>query len=912
MVAGLLESKIHMPRLRRSLVARPRLAQQLELGVDAALTLVSAPAGFGKTTVLTEWLSVPVADSRSIAWLSLDQRDNDPVVFWTYLVSSVAAAEPGVRADAVALLESPQPPVEEVLTTLLNDISVLPHDVVLVLDDYHVVEEPAIHQQMSFLLDHLPAQLKLVIAGRADPPLPLSRLRARGELVEIRAADLRFSPDEAAAYLRDVMGLALTAQDVTALEARTEGWIAALQLAALSLRGRDDISGFIAAFAGDDRYIVDYLAEEVLQHQPEHVRHFLLRTSILDRLSGALCDAVTGRDDSAAELAALDRANLFLVPLDDQRRWYRYHQLFADVLQVHLHEQYSPDLPELHGRASLWFEKNAFPAEAIGHALAARDFDRAAELVELAIPDTRTSRQETVLLGWIRSLPDEVLRARPVLSLGYAGTLMAHGETDGVEGRLRDAELWLAANTASGEKLGTRAIAGSVVDSREFRRLPASIEIHRAGFDLLLGNPRGTLRHARRALDLAAEDDDLNRGAAAALMGLAAWGSGDLDVARRAYTDAIAHLQRAGHVSDSLGCAIALADIRQAQGRLGAAVHIYEQGLLDASAPGGSVLRGAADMHVGLSDLHRERGDLAAATQDLLRSQQLGEPLGLPQNRYRWRVAMARIRQAEGDLDGALDLLNEAERFYLSDFSPNARPVPAMRARLQIARREWGEALEWVRDRVLSVDDDLSYLREFEHITLARLLLGGHAAETSQGSLDDAMGLLARLLTAAESAGREGSVTEISMLQSLAHQARGDIAAALAALDRALLLAEPEGYLRTFVDEGPHMASLLRAAAKRGSTASYARRLLAGFDQTKGRAPVQDGLVEPLSERELVILRLLGSDLDGPGIARELSVSVTTVRTHSQHIYAKLGVNNRRAAVSRARELDLLSRTRSD
>ncbi len=421
MAGPLLETKFHLPRRRRGLVPRPRLSERLSRGAEAALTLVSAPAGFGKTTLLAQWLEAAPADGRSVAWLSLDQRDNDPALFWTYLVGALKTTAQGVGASALSLLQSPQPPGEAALVALLNDLDALPNDVVLVLDDYHVIDARDVQDGMAFLLAHLPPQIHLVIASRADPALPLARLRGRGELVEIRAADLRFTPGEAAAYLNEMMGLALTAPDVAALEGRTEGWIAALQLAALSLQGREDTAAFIAGFAGDDRYIVDYLAEEVLQRQPEHVQQFLLQTSIVDRLGGPLCDAVTGQDGGKAELAALERGNLFLVPLDDRRRWYRYHQLFADVLQAHLRDEQPEQVPDLHRRASAWYEQNDEPSEAIRHALAAQDFGRAADLVELAIPAMRRSRQEAAVLGWLELLPDEVVRVRPVLSVGLPG-----------------------------------------------------------------------------------------------------------------------------------------------------------------------------------------------------------------------------------------------------------------------------------------------------------------------------------------------------------------------------------------------------------------------------------------------------------------------------------------------------------
>ena len=906
MPGPLLQTKLHVPRRRQGLVARPRLIDRLSRGAESALTLVSAPAGFGKTSLVADWLAAAGADGRCVAWLSLDQRDNDPVLFWTYLLAALKTAVPGLGRSALSLLESTQPPMEVFLATLLNDLNAISNDVVVVLDDYHVIDARDVLEGMAFLLEHLPQQIHLVIASRADPALPLARLRGRGELVEIRAADLRFTPEEAAAYLNGVMRLGLTAQDVTALEGRTEGWIAALQLAALSMQGRDDVAGFIAGFAGDDRYIVDYLVEEVLQRQSDHVRHFLLQTSILDRLSGPLCDAVTGRDGGKAMLEALDRGNLFLVPLDDRRQWYRYHQLFADVLQSHLLDEHPADVPELHRRASAWYEQNGEPSEAIRHALAAEDFERAADLVELAAPATRQYRQEVTLRRWLEALPEELLLVRPVLSNAYAGSLLVRGEVEGVESHLQAAERWLDPTTGGLPGSLARSPEMVVVDEEGFRALPASIAVHRAGQARILGDTAGTMAHARRALDLVGENDHLGRGGAAALLGLAYWTNGDLDAAHRWYTDGMASLEKAGYLSDLVGGAITQADIRIAQGRLREAMTGYERGLQLATQQAGTVLRGAADMHVGMSMVLRERNDLAAAVQHLRMSKELGEPTGLPQNRYRWRVAMAGVREAEGDLDGAVDLLNEAQRVYVSDFSPEVRPIPALRARVWIRQGRLGDALGWVRERGLSVDEDLTYLREFEHITLARVLLARYTTERAEGVLRDATRLLERLLRAAEEGKRNGSVLGIVVLQALVHQVRGDMRAALASLQRALTLAEPEGYVRLFVDEGPPMASLLRAAGKEGIAPSYGHRLLAALGKAVDSTPGRQDLIEPLSERELHVLRLLGSDLDGPDIARELVVSLNTMRTHTKNIYAKLGVNNRRAAVRRARELDLL------
>jgi LuxR family maltose regulon positive regulatory protein len=911
----LLETKLYVPRSRRDLVLRPRLSERLDRGTASKLVLVSAPAGFGKTTLLTQWLAArqaALADEQLAAWLSLDRSDNDPASFWAYVIAALRTVVPGLGESALALLDAPQPPpIETVLTMLLNDLGAVAGEIVLVLDDYHVIDAREVQDGMAFLLDHLPPWLHVVIASRADPALPLARMRARGELAEIRAAELRFTADEAAAYLDETMGLQLTARDVAALEGRTEGWIAALQLAALSMQGRDDVAGFIAGFAGDDRYVVDYLAEEVLARQSDRVQTFLLQTSILGRLSGPLCDAVTGQGGGKGMLEALDRGNLFLVSLDARRRWYRYHHLFADVLQARLLDEQPGQVPDLHRRASEWYEQNGELSEAVRHALAARDFERAADLVELAIPAMRRTRQEARLRGWLEVLPDEVVQVRPVLSVYFAGVLLLFGELEGVEGRLRDAERWLAPATGGGAEPQARSAEMVVADEEEYRHLPALIDLYRAGQALAQGDAPGTVRHAQRAIELAVEDDYLCRASAAGLLGLVYWGSGDLEAGHRAYSDCVEGLYRAGFVADILGCSIALADIRSTQGRLGEALRTFEQALQLAGEQGGSVLRGTADMYVGMSEIARERDDLRAATQLLLRSQELGEPTGLPQNRYRWRVAMARVQETEGDLGGALDLINEAERLYVSDFFPNVRPVPALRARVWIAQGRLDAALSWAREQGLSVDDDLSYLREFEHITLARLLLAQGQGERAERSAHEAAQILERLLRAAEAGGRTGRVIEILVLRALTHQALGDIPAALGFLDRAVTLAEPEGYVRVFVDAGPPMASLLRAVAKQGTRPGYVRRLLAAVRGIEHPARTEQALIDPLSERELDVLRLLGSELDGPAIARELTVSLNTLRTHTKNIYAKLAVTNRRAAVRRAAELSLLPRTQS-
>ena len=928
MPASILATKLYVPQTRSTIVPRPRLIERLNTGLYRRLTVISAPAGFGKTTLISEWLR---GCGRPAAWLSLDEGDSDPARFLTYLIAALQTVAAEIGAAVLPALEvSPTIPIESILTTLINDISATQSDVILVLDDYHLIGSKAVDSALTFLLEHLPPQMHLAITSRQDPDLPLARFRARDQLTELRVADLRFTPAEAAEFLNQVMDLHLSAEEVAILETRTEGWIAGLQLAALSMQTHQDVAGFIRAFAGDHRYIMDYLVEEVLKRQPPPVRSFLLQTAILDRLSGPLCDAVTGQVGSSARLEALQRGNFFVVPLDDHRHWYRYHHLFAEVLRAYLMAEQDADIGALHRRASQWYEQNSSPADAIHHALAGRDYERAAGLVERVIPVISRSRQEALLLSWLNSLPEAVISRRPTLCNVYAGVLMQTGQLEGVETWLQAAEEGLEAAAlpkTRPEQPQNPSGKMAIEEDEERRRLAGSIAMHRAGQALMLGRVADTIHHARRALDLVPEDDHLVRGGALSLQGLAAWASGDLDAARRLYADGMARLLQAGHSSDVIGLSIALADILLAQGRLTDALHVYERGLQLASEQGQTMLRGAADMLVGISEVYRERNDFHSALQHLKRSEELGELKALGQNPYRRRVVMARIRAAQGDPDGAVELLNEAERLYMGDFSPNVRPVAALRARMLAAQGRLEQARDWARAQGLSTADRLDYLREYEHMTLARVRLAQHRRDDSDSEIHETIGLLERLLNAAEEGGRAGSVIEILVLQALARQMLpsppADGLAALGPLERALRLAEPQGYVRLFVDEGPPMARLLRAAAGRATLPQYTAKLLGAFPDEQLAAvndepltamparvvPVKSDegvLVEPLSERELDVLRLFRTELSGPEIAAELMVALSTVRSHTKSIYSKLNVNNRRAAVRRATELGLL------
>ncbi|QYG95549.1 helix-turn-helix transcriptional regulator [Iamia sp. SCSIO 61187] len=878
----ILGTKLHPPRRRPTLVGRPRLEAATSRSAHSALTLVSAPAGFGKTTLVADrWGEGP-----STAWLSLDRGDDDLVRFWTYVVAALATAAPDLSDDATGLLGAPGTPIEAVVATLINDLETVASEVVLVLDDYHVIEQVEIHDSVAFLFEHLPVQVRVVIATRSDPPLPLAAMRARGELLEIRAADLRFTADEAASYLNGAMDLALGADDIEVLGARTEGWIAALQLAALSLQGGRDPTAFIAEFAGDDRFILDYLADEVLERQTPEIRRFLLETSILSRLTGPLCGAVTGLDGAKATLDGLDRANLFVVPLDDRRTWYRYHHLFGDVLRARLVDEDPGRVPELHRRASDWYAAHDEPHEAIAHALAGGRFDRAAALIERTAPAMQRARQEAVLRRWLEALPREVYADRPVLTVFLVGARMATGEATGCDELLDRAEARLI-----------RSDPPLVESEVERRRLPAMVAVHRAGLALLAGDLDGTVRHARRVLDLASDDDPLQRGAGSALLGLAHWSRGDLDTARQRYVESVACFEAGRFLPDVMGCSIALADIQTTQGRLHDAQRTFASALRHtADEPG---LRGAADMHVGLSLLALERDDLVAAAQHLDASAELGEHRGLPQHPYRWRVAAALLHHAHGDDDAALELLTEAERLYDTDYSPRVRPVSAITTRVRIARGDVAAGERWAAAHGLSATDEPTYLRELEHITLARLLL----ARGTIDAAEEAVGLLGRLLTAAEQGDRGGSSIEILVLLAVAHRAAGRRDEAVGPMEVALARAEPEGYVRTFLDAGSGAIDVLRSLD--GTSGRRAARLLAGATSAVTPARRRSAGPDELSEREVDVLRLLRSDLSGPDIARELHVSLNTLRTHTRHIYTKLGATNRREAVSRAASLGL-------
>jgi LuxR family maltose regulon positive regulatory protein len=704
------------------------------------------------------------------------------------------------------------------------------------------------------------------------------------------------------------MGLTLSEDEILSLETRTEGWIAGLHLAALSMQDKEDVAGFISEFTGDDRYVVDYLVDEVLAQRPRGTKDFLLQTSILDRMTGPLCDTVTGQENGQELLERLDQANLFIVPLDNRRHWYRYHHLFVDLLRQRLAETANfKQINILHQRASQWYKENDFLEEAVKHALAADDFDQAAALIELAWPEMDGRFQTTSWLGWAKALPDELVRARPVLSVGYAWALLHEGEMEAGEIHLQHAEYWLDPTVNESDQ--PREIV--VVDEEQFRSLPVSIVNARAYIAQALGDVSGSIKYGRQALDLLPEEDYLQRGPAACLLGLAYWANGNLEAAHRTLTEAMAGFQLVGHLIFAISITYALADIRMTQGRLRDAIRTYERSLRLTLSQGETILPGTADLYLGLGALNHELGNLEAATQHLLKSEDLGEQAALHDWPYRIRIAQARLIESQGDLDSALDLLQEAERLYIRNPVPNVRPIGALKARVWIRQDSLSQALEWAREQALSVDDKLSYLREFEHVTLARVIIAQYRSDGIDCSIQEAIRLLERLLKAADDGGRAGSAIEILILQSLAYEAQGNISLAITPLKRALTLGAPEGYFQIFVDEGPPMARLLYESLSNDVEPTHPRRLLAAFpdvelektDTTKS----QTELIEPLSDRELEVLQLIAEGLTNKEVADQLFISLHTVKIHARNIYAKLGVKNRTQAVTRGKALGILA-----
>jgi LuxR family transcriptional regulator, maltose regulon positive regulatory protein len=906
----LLATKLHVPQPRPGFLPRPRLLERLTQGTALELVLVCAPAGFGKTALLGDWAR---HSGRAVAWLSLDEGDNDPARFWRHVAAALDRVRPGIAEQVAGLLGPPAPPsFEGLVTALINELAAQPDRVLLVLDDYHLVDAEVVHASLTFLVEHLPPGLRLLLASRADPPLPLARLRARGQLAELRAAELRFTAEEAAELLREAVGPDLPDAAVAALAARTEGWVAGLQLAALSLRGQADVAGFVAGFSGSHRYVLDYLTEEVLDRQPDQVRTFLLETSVLERLSGPLCEAVTGRTDGQDMLEQLERANLFLVPLDEQRRWWRYHQLFADLLRARLAREQPERPPGLHQAAAAWSEEHGLVDDAVRHAMAAGDSLSAARLLERHLDGLLLQGENATVDRWLRALPAELASSRPRLLLTQAFLVGLSGRVEAADGLLDAAERAFA--TAADEPYEPSVGRAASL----LANVPAAIAQDRAFLAVVRGDAEQASAFARRALAELDEGEWMLGSTARGHLAMAEWLRGRLPEAERGLASSIAQWRATGDRFLAVRLSELLGQAQRGQGRLDAALATYRQALEIAAAPGRPVPAAASIAYVGMAEIAYQRGELAAALEHVTKGIELCRRFVEAPALATGLVTLAWIRQATSDHAGALAAMGEAGQVAPSpDVTALLYPVPAQRARLLLAQGDVAAAAGWTNQRGLDPDDQPSYQREPEHLVLARVLLAEQAPE-------QALELLRRLHDLAAGQGRVGSVIEIRALQALALAASGDERGALAALAEALALAWPEGYLRVFVDEGAPMASLLgrlagpgqqRVAAAENLPPDYLAQLLASFppaaagtSRPAGRAvagPVP-GLVEPLSERELEVLALLAAGRSNQQIAGELVVALDTAKKHVSRILDKLGVANRTQAVARARELELL------
>jgi ATP/maltotriose-dependent transcriptional regulator MalT len=923
----LLATKLHVPRPQPGFVPRPRLVQALGEGLARGRVLVCAPAGFGKTALLAD---LARGGGRPVAWLGLDGGDSDPARFWRYAVAALDRARPGL-ADRVG----PLPPgsVEGLVTALINELAADPgpDEVLLVLDDYHLVDSGPVHESVAFLLENLPPGVAVVVSGRADPPLPLARLRARGQLAELRAADLRFTSEEAAALLGETAGPGLPGTAVAALVSRTEGWAAGLQLAGLSLRGQADPAGFAAAFGGSHRFVLDYLADEVLDAQTEQVRTFLLETSVLERLSGELCDAVTGRAGSQAMLAGIERAGLFLVPLDEKRGWWRYHHLFADLLRARLQAEQPGRVQALHRAAAAWCEEHDLADDAVRHALAAGDTAWAARLAERHVEALLGRSEGVTLRRWLSALPAQAVRDRPRLCLAQAYGAAQGFQLEALEALLDDAERAFAVNGDEPYEDPAGRPASVLAN------VPAGIAYLRASLARLRGDAALAAGYNQQALTHLGEDDWLMSSFVRWNQAVTDCLGGRLGPAERGLAEVLAELRAADEAVRRVGgeptevfreveggaeffagflamrVCYDLGQVQHARGDLDAALATYRQALGDAGESSQPPHLGVA--HVGLAQVLYERNDLAAALDHATRGVTLCRQLAYIPPLATGLAVVARIRQAQGDAAGALAAMDEAGQAGLSpQVASLLNPVPSQRARLMLAQGDVRAAARWTAAAGLSPDDEPGYPCEPAYLVLAKVLL-------TRGDPGPALPLLQRLLDAATGQGRTGSIIEIQALRALALAARGDHASALGALTEALTLGCRHGYIRVFADEGKPMRALLaqlpavrpgQPPAARDLDPGYLAALERAFGQpdtvpprsrATGAAP---GLIEPITDRELEVLRLLAAGRSNQRIAHELVVALDTVKKHVTHLLGKLGAVNRTEAVARARQLGLI------
>ncbi|MDO8672583.1 MAG: LuxR C-terminal-related transcriptional regulator [Dehalococcoidia bacterium] len=894
----LLAMKLRQPRVRANIVSRERLTARLNDGLSRRLTLVSAPAGFGKTTLVGEWIA-GAAQAVPLAWLSLDEDDNDPVRFLTYVVAALHGAQEGVGATALTMLHSPMPPPTRViLTSLLNDLGNAPGDLILVLDDYHVIDAPAVHDAIAFILSNLPSPMHIVMTTRSDPPLPLSRLRARDQLVEIRGPELLFTIEEAGTFLNGVMGLHLSIGDMAALKTSTEGWITGLQLIAVSLQGRRDVSSLVSSVTGDHRYIVDYLVDEVLSRQTEPDRLFLLHTSILSGLTGPLCDTVTGRSDSATVLRRLEHANLFITPLDDEQRWYRYHQLFAECLLGRLETEEPGIMSELHRLASLWYERQGMVDQAIDQALSAPDFETAARLVEESAPRLLGQGGIVALLNWTNRLPETFVHTRPRLCVFVGRALALGGQLEESESYLHSAE---------------EALSG--VPQPDSQILLGQLAVVRASIATERVDTKRTIEYAQKALSILPASETFMRSLAAFNLGDAHLLTGDVVPASAAFANTVDLSLTTGSLHMVTLSSVYLARSLILRGRLREAEQACQRALKAFLERSYSVVQTVPTLgmvYAYLGYLSRERDDFVVAEGYLVQALALGEESGYAEVMAATYWALAQMHRAQADVQSGLAMIDRAIEAVKEHGLPVMRRLLlAERADILVAMDRLEDAVSWAREERVGEAVDLGLPSERECLSLVRIRL-------ARGEVRDAINLLERLLGPAESAERFGVVIEILALEALALNESGKSTLALKSLERALVMAEPEGYIRTFADHGEPMDSLLHQVTAKEITPEYVARIVAairepgaggrGSEDNKATTALTSSAVDLLTEREFEVFQLLANGASNRTIANALTVSVGTVKAHVSHILGKIGADNRTEAVVQGRKLGLLDK----
>ncbi len=905
---ALLSTKLSVPPVRSALVARQRLVKQLDAGMSGRLLLVTGPAGSGKTTLLSNWLQ---SSSLPVAWLSLDASDNDPVRFWTYVIASLQKIQPGLAAHLITMFPVGKTrSLETTMTAFINTLATLSEDIVLVLDDYHVIESQPIHDAITFLLDYMPSRFHLALASRSNPPFPLPRLRARGLLLEIAAHDLRFSRDEAEAFFHHVMDINLSHEDITLLTKRTEGWVAGLHLVSLALRGRQNVARFVADFQGNHRYILDYLATEVLQRQPELIQQFLLQTSLLDRFNGSLCDAVTGQQNSQSLLGQLEQSNLFLVPLDEQRSWYRYHQLFAGFLNERLRLAFPDMLHTLHHRAAQWHIRHGLIMEAIHHALAAHEFSLAAYLIQKMAHTMLMRREVTTLLGWLAALPATIIEDTPHLSLVYAWALIHTNQLEAVEQHLQSAESAIEAGKTLAD---IPSVQGEI----------AAIRARVAAFQ---GDSSRTIELSQQALALLPEKVAHVRGEVALNLGIAHISKGDTTAANKAFLQSREISVSAGNLRTAMLAIRYLALVQVDLGLLHQAAETYRHGLSIAHTMGEAMLPPPGFMHLGLAELLYEWNRLEEATLHLEEAIERGQRGGDVKIWLMSYLLLAKVKRACGDMEGVASILERVERLIQQAHFTRARLwLETDRALAAIEQGNSAAAANWVQTCGLDADAAPSLALEYEYFILAHMLL-------AQGKTGQAIHIASHLLRLSEEQERTGVMISNLALLAAAYETANNTKRAMSMLAYALSLAEPQGYIRTFVNEGPVLAQVLKkmrktSVARRSQNNNhlwtfslpYIDTLLAAFDTTSTSHSLplnengyhqniqpQPTLSESLSERELEVLHLIAAGQSNREIAQQLIVGLNTVKTHIKSIYAKLDVHTRTQALLRAQSLRLL------